>query len=368
MKKVAFYTNMPSPYRVAFFNLLGEHCDLDVFFEMDKSSLRDNSWQSYDFKNFNAHLVKGIAYSSEGAFCPGLTKQAIKGHYDINVVCDISSLTGLNLLFTFIRKKIPYIIEGDGAFNQDCSWLKAKIKNKIFQNASSLFYTSDEHKAYLKRFGALEERLFWYPFSSIFEKDILDFDRLKEIKRNQKEAKNLKEFTFLSVGRFLGLKDFETLIRAFCFLNKNYKNAKLVIIGGEPTPSYKAIIKENNCKNVSFLPFMSREELFSYMQAADCFCFPSLNDIWGLVINEAMANGLPIIASDGALAAVEMSKENQGIELYPKGDLKTLLDLMTKTIKSSKEELDIKTLENLKKIQEYTIEKMSNKHIELLNL
>ena len=75
MKTVAFYVNMPSPYRINFFNLLGQYCNLYVFFEMDKSRTRDNSWQSYDFKNFHPVFLKGFSYSGEAAFCPSIIKQ-----------------------------------------------------------------------------------------------------------------------------------------------------------------------------------------------------------------------------------------------------------------------------------------------------
>lgn len=368
MKRVAFYTNMPSPYRVNFFNLLGKHCALDVFFEMDKSSLRDNSWQSYDFQNFSAHFIKGFVYSGESSFCPSLAKEAVRGCFDLNIVCDISSLSGLSLLFAFISKKIPYVIEGDGAFDRECSWTKAMVKRKIFSCASKLLYTSDEHKAYLKRFGAKEERLFWYPFSSVFEKDIIDLKDLKRIKNDQKEAMNIKDFTFLSVGRFLGWKDFETLIRAFCILNQKYRKTKLIIIGGEPTPSYKKIIEENKCRDIRFLPFMSKRELFRFMQASDCFCFSSLNDIWGLVINEAMANGLPIISSDGTLSSVEMSKDNPGIRLFSKGNIEELTSLMADVLNFSVEKLETMSRRNIEKIHEFTIETMVDRHVKIFSL
>ena len=42
--KILFYTNIPSPYRVAFFNELGKHCELTVVFETANSTERDDAW------------------------------------------------------------------------------------------------------------------------------------------------------------------------------------------------------------------------------------------------------------------------------------------------------------------------------------
>ena len=48
-----------------------------------------------------------------------------------------------------------------------------------------------------------------------------------------------------------------------------------------------------------------------YYQAADMLVFPTREDIWGLVINEAMANGLPTVSTDKCVAALEMIKQGE---------------------------------------------------------
>ena len=58
--KIAFITNIPSPYRVDFFNELGKHCDLTVYFEKNSSDERDKSWENSKFINFKGVFLKGI--------------------------------------------------------------------------------------------------------------------------------------------------------------------------------------------------------------------------------------------------------------------------------------------------------------------
>ena len=54
---------------------------------------------------------------------------------------------------------------------------------------------------------------------------------------------------------------------------------------------------------------MKKPELATYYQAADLFVFPTREDIWGLVINEALSFGLPVITTRKCVAGVEMIKE-----------------------------------------------------------
>ena len=49
MKKILWLTNIPSPYRVAFFNELGKQCSLTVLFEKASSDVRDDDWKNYSF-------------------------------------------------------------------------------------------------------------------------------------------------------------------------------------------------------------------------------------------------------------------------------------------------------------------------------
>lgn len=368
MKKVLFLTNMPSPYRVDFFNELGRHCDLHVFFEKDKSKTRDDKWQSYNFQNFSAYFPKSIAIQGSAKTYMSLIREYKKISPDITIVCDYSSHTGYLFLLYLITNRIPYSIEGDGALLRPNSPPKHLLKKFVFERASKLLYTSEEHKKCLLEHGAREDQLFLYPFTSIWESEIIPSDNLSKVKeeaRNLLFPSNLGRVQILSVGRFIPVKRFDLLLRAF----KPFDNiANLLIIGGHPTEEYIDIINANTIQNVSFLPFMSKKELYKYMLASDIFVFTSEGDVWGLVINEAMANGLPVIATTGCLGATQMAKNNPGILIGKNRDLQSLETNLAKVIEMSQSERDKLSIANLEKVHEYTIEKMAKRHIEIFDL
>ena len=84
----------------------------------------------------------------------------------------------------------------------------------------------------------------------------------------------------------------------------------LVIAGeGAARADLSRVAKDIEPGQVQFPGFVQREELSSYYALADAFVFPSHTDPWGLVVNEAMACGLPVISSDAAGCTADLVKD-----------------------------------------------------------
>ena len=98
MMKILWLTNIPSPYRVKFFNELGKNCDLTVIFEKRSSSERDESWKNFQLDNFKAIFLSGKSVGVAEAICFSIVKY-IKKEYDHIVVTNYSDPTGC-LLYT----------------------------------------------------------------------------------------------------------------------------------------------------------------------------------------------------------------------------------------------------------------------------
>ena len=70
-----------------------------------------------------------------------------------------------------------------------------------------------------------------------------------------------------------------------------------------PTKQMMAKIKKEKLDNVHFVEFVDSSVVSMYYQSADLFVFTTRGDTWGLVINEAMSYGLPVVTSNMAIAA-----------------------------------------------------------------
>lgn len=172
-------------------------------------------------------------------------------------------------------------------------WIN-KFFNAIFAGGASSSY-------YLKRLR--------YPMNKIWRGcDIVDNDYFSrntlEIRKNAKHYKDkfdLPDKYFLYVGRFSEEKNLIRLIKAYK-IYKSYSKVKtwnLVLLGGGPQENrLKNLARKLNLNDIIWPGFKQIDKLIPYYALASCFILPSTREPWGLVINEAMASGLPILASE----------------------------------------------------------------------
>lgn len=361
--KILFYTNIPSPYRVDFFNELGKYCDLTVLFETGSSTERDDVWKDYKFDNFRGIILNGIRTRVDASFCPRIITYLRKNQHDHVVVTQIASLTAIWAVIYMRIRGIKYCYEGDGGFVGDTKGLKATIKRFIIGGAEFCFSTSKVFDEYCLAYGARKNSLYRYPFSSIKEKDVLKNPLTKKEKNFYKEKLGVKEENILlSVGQFIYRKGFDLLLEMAQTLKGD---VGIYIVGGKPTEEYLEKMEKWNLQNVHFMDFMKKEDLSKYYSVADIFVFPTREDIWGLVVNEAMAYGLPVVSTDRCVAATEMVRNGENGYVVPVNNVLELKKAVEKILNDRKlhQEMGKDALKTVQK--NYTIEKMAKQHLEI---
>jgi len=360
--KVLMIANIPFPYIVDYFNELGQYCDLTVLFLRKAARNRDKSWLSDNIEHFKAIYLKGVEFGSENVLCVSVLKWLKPKYFDIicfDCYARATSILGIEYMNII---KAPFIISADGGFIKDDSILLNMLKKHLIGSAKYWISTGENTDKYLTHYGANISNIFRYPFTSLRKKDLVENILSKEEKQKLKvQLRIIEEKVVLSVGQFIPCKRFDVLIESAKGLPPN---CGVHIVGGEPTKEYLSIIEEHGIKNVHFVPFRPKDQLINYFKAADLFVLPTGEDIWGLVINEAMAHGLPVITTDRCIAGLELVKNDENGYIIPVGDKHILSEKMNHII--TNEQLQIKmAYESLKKIQDYTIEKMAKKLSEI---
>lgn len=351
--KVLIMSNIPSPYRVNFYNELGKRCDLTVLFETDSSTERDASWKKFEFTNFNGRILKGIRTGMDSAFCPEIVHYLNK-QYDVILVGGVASLTP-QLAVTVLRsRKIPYLYEGDGGIVSKTTGWKAWLKRRVLKYAKYCMSTTDDFDKYCIAYGAEKQNLRRYPFTSIYKKDVLQ-EPLSDIGKLslRRELGITAAHMIVSVGRPVKIKGFDLLQEAFAELPGKWE---LYIIGGESA---------EDRGRIHFIPFQEWNKLKKYYCAADYFVLPTRYDPWGLVVNEAMACGLPVITTYQCGAGTELVKEGQNGYLYDAEDVGALRDKMIKLCRDTELRKNMGN-KSLNVIADYTIEKMADRYLEIL--
>ena len=188
--KVLFMANIPSPYRVDFFNELGKYCDLTVTFEGKTATDRDEKWKSEKFRNFNAQFMNGIRTKSDQFLCFHII-EVIKNGFDRIIVGGYSTPTAMLAIEYMRLHKMPFWIEADGGLISQDNVFKYKIKHHFISAASGWFSSGKMTTKYLVHYGADESRIHVYPFTSLREVDILKQVPSMEEKMKLRQKLNL---------------------------------------------------------------------------------------------------------------------------------------------------------------------------------
>ena len=357
--KVLFITNIPSPYRVDFFNELGKRCALTVLFERNASSERDERWKSNTFVNFKGIMLRGRKIDVDKSISFDVIHYLSKKKFDEIVVANAATPTGMIAIQYMKTMRIPYWIEGDGGFVSAENILKKTIKQHFIGGAKGYFSTSEMHDAYYKKYTSNHAHIIRYPFSSIKEDDIFQLPASDKEKRELREKLGMIESKIvISVGQMIYRKGFDILFEAMKNISSD---VGLYIIGGKPTKEYTRFIEENQMGNLHIVDFKEREQLVLFYRASDLFVLPTREDVWGLVVNEAMAAGLPIITTLKCGAGLELVKEGSNGFLVPA----EAPDVLTERINAILCDMELQFAmanASLEIIHSYTIEKMADTH------
>lgn len=358
--RVLFMTNMPSPYRVDFFNELGKYCELTVMFERDRDHSRDTRYKAGRFENFKAVFLKGISVSDAEAFCPAVVKLLSRKGFDCIIVGNYYSPTGMLAIEYMRLKRIPFVLSTDGGMVKENLGFKYKLKRHFIGSASGWLSTGKMTTDYLVHYGADREKIVIYPFTSLRKSDILTVPLTKKEKMALRQKLGIKEKKIvISVGQFIYRKGYDVLLNACADLNEEIG---VYIIGGTPTEDYLKMKADLHLDRVHFVDFMSKQDLAEYYKAADLFVLPTREDIWGLVINEAMAYGLPVVTTDRCVAGVELVENGITGQIVPAEDVNQLRAAIIENV----DYLDSVPQACLYKIGSYTIEEMAKRHVQYL--
>lgn len=370
MKKTLFITNIPAPYKIDFFNCLGKMVDLTVLFEATGASdqgIKFN-YNLDEIESFKAVFLKDgdIAENKIDFKVIGFVKD---NYFDEIILSSYSYLTEMIVLLYLKLHRTPYYLSSDGGIvKRNEPSIKKQIKRFLVRGAKGYFSPSTSSDEYLIYYGAKCKQIYRYPFTSTMEKEINNNLESEWEKQRLRNKYNLKEkFIVLGVGQFIHRKGWDILIKASKYLKDD---VGVYIIGGKEKKEYTDMIRKYSISNIHFLDFMNKSELSDFYSMADIFVLPTREDIWGLVINEAMAHGLPVITTDKCVAGIELVSDGENGHIISVDDTDsdyTLAKYLNSLI-SSTEKIGEYSRKSREIIKNFTVEEMANSYSKVLNM
>lgn len=346
--KIFFAFNHPAPYKVRTFNALAKQLDIFVIFERKKAKNRPDSFYNCNQYDFNHVFLKRGAFGDEQSNTGELKKYLKEHHseYDIIVMNGYSTLTEMRTIRYLIKNKIPYVLQINGGVIRKENALKKKIKTYFISHAAKYMSPGDEADKYLLNYGAREEDIYHYPYSTLEEKDVLTSLVSKEEKEKIKREFDLPESPLcIAASQFIERKNNVYMIDLFSRLPVN-----LVLAGdGKEKELYKRIIEEKHINNVKLQSFLPKDQLYRLLQGGDYFITLSKEDIYGHSTLEALANGIPVISSNRVISSRQIIKDGYNGYLVDIDNEQQIIDAINKIEK-------IDNTNCIKSAKTYTIE------------
>jgi glycosyltransferase involved in cell wall biosynthesis len=202
------------------------------------------------------------------------------------------------------------------------------LRRSLMRWVDALITNNVAGKRYLvDALGAQVDRVFVRPYL------IGDANALLQSSEGFATTAELKRPTFLCVGQIIPRKGVRELLAACLILNQQgYRNYTLLIVGeGWQREELAAMTRSDRLDSVQWVGKVEYSRLGHYYKDADVLIFPTLEDVWGVVVSEAMAFGKPVLCSKAAGAA-ELVVEGETGYCFDPGAPDALAELMRRFI------------------------------------
>ncbi len=312
--KVAFVSVVPSPYQRDLFRALAAHPQIDLRVFYLEAASPDSPWPEKPLTPYE-EILPGFWFAIGTARTHVNWPLPALADYDVVVMNTLMSLTAQWLMRTALRKK-PWIFWGEklsrgGALHQR---LAAPLHRASAIASIGAFAEQD----YRGRFS--EPRHFRIPY----------FCELAPFFAVPKRARDDGKVVFLFCGQMIARKGVDLLLAAFAQLGDA---ARLLLVGREAElPALLTALSPAARERCVYAGFQPPEELPRFFAQADVFVLPSRYDGWGVVVNQAIGAGLPVICSDMVGAGHDLVDDEKNGLKFKAGDAASLAKKMKRLL------------------------------------
>lgn len=305
-RRLVILTEIIAPYRIPVFNALAARDEVDlhvVFLSETDASLRQ--WHIYREEiRFSYEVLKSFRRRIAGfnvLLTRGVSAALERANPEVIIVGGYSYVAMWEAKRWARAHRIPLLLwsESNSQDARNNRWPVEFAKRKFIEACQAYVVPGKSAAEYLAGFGVEQQKIYVAPNAV----DVKRFARGAEAARRDpkcRERLGLPPQYFLYVGRFVKSKGIYDLLNAYAKLPEKIRStAGLVLVGhGEERNELMHRGRELGAGRVMFPGFVQRDDLPAYYANAMTLVFPSHSDPWGLVVNEAMACGIPVIATD----------------------------------------------------------------------
>jgi glycosyltransferase involved in cell wall biosynthesis/peptidoglycan/xylan/chitin deacetylase (PgdA/CDA1 family) len=366
--KIAIIAPVPFYYHIPFYKKLSEspEIDLTVYYCSDETVRGEDIKKMYSSKGNivdKSDLMEGYKYKflRNYSFSPsfmnwpfglvnfGIFSELKKEKFDAVVLQSWTNFTWWLAFLTSLIFRIPILFMTDSNILSEPhkSFWKLRIKkillgSFLFKNSAGFLTSGKANEDFYKYYGVPNDKMNRIPFSWGYEDILSKAEKLESQRDNirKKFGINKNDFVILYIGRLS--KEKMPLIILDAFKRINCENKKLFIVGDGPMRAeFERYSEKLGINNITMMGFQPHEKIFDFFVSADLLVLPSLHETWGIVVNEAMCFGLPVVVSDRVGAAVDLVRDGYNGYVFPVGNVEKFSEAIERIINLPKQERKI---------------------------
>jgi len=296
----------------------------------------------YKFKTL-MNLWRGAPGGFWSSASPGIVAELRRGRYDAVLVYGWGEVSAWLAIMAARSRNMPCMITSDSnyIYEKDLRWLKAHVKKAVlrtlFRNIQAFLVTGPFNRMFYESYGVGNDKFFLAPLAV----DNEYFMQRAELARRRKGELRGRYgipadvVLLLFVGKLIPRKRPFDILCALKELQPAFPNLGAAWVGdGELRPHLETEIASGGVKHAFLLGFKNQTELPDLYAVSDIFVLPSWHDPMPLVTNEAMASGLPVIASNrtGVWGPGGLVREGETGIVYAAGDTEALSEAVRRLV------------------------------------
>ena len=313
--EVAFFSVVPSPYQRDLFRALSRRGDVRARIYYLEASRPDSPWPEKPLETYETVLPGGYLPLRNDR-CQWNWPLPKIDECDFVVMNSLMSFTAQWLMRAGLRRK-PWIFWGERLRRGGA--IHTRIAAPLHRAAAIASIGAFAEVDYRERFP--EPRHFRIPY-------YCDLEAFLAAPRRPREDGNI---VFLFCGQMIARKGVDILLEAFQRLPDH---ARLLLVGREAElPGMLGGVRPEVRARIRYEGFQAPDALPRYFAQADVFVLPSRYDGWGVVVNQALGAGLPVICSDRVGAGFDLVEEETNGLKFPAEDAEALAQCMERFVK-----------------------------------
>lgn len=350
-KALAIFMSHPIQYQVPLLVKLAKNQDFKThtyFFwdfgvkeTYDADFKRVIKWDIPILEGYQYSFLKNYSLRPSSSFFGevnfGVIAEIIRHRHDAILVFGWGLFSNWLAFFAALISGTRIILHAESPMNQEAykKGLKRVVRNmvlrQLFKCVSAFLYIGKENKRFYEHFGVPQNKLFFAPYAVDNERYFKEKSSLPEDRNTLRKLAGIEETgpIILFVGKLAEKKRPMDLLKAYEILLRSWPlevRPMLIYVGDGPLreelESYKA---DHGLSSVYFAGFKNQLELSAYYAIADVFVLPSgLGETWGLVVNEAMCFGSPVIVSDMVGCGADLVRQEENGFMFSLGDSEKL--------------------------------------------